>query len=69
VSGALGSNSRVLKVPRGVVSTLVTLSRFVPLPVYPDQLASLEAPKPAPVGDPARDLGFSPRSLEEALSR
>jgi len=56
-------------VPRSVVSALVRMSRFAPLPLYPDQLASLEAARPASSGNPAGDLGFTARPLELALAR
>ncbi|MFL5945268.1 MAG: NAD-dependent epimerase/dehydratase family protein [Gaiellaceae bacterium] len=66
-SAAFESSSRIVSVPRNVVAALSALSRYVPLPLYPDQLASLEAAKAPAVGDAGKDLGFAPRRLELAL--
>jgi nucleoside-diphosphate-sugar epimerase len=64
---AIGSRSRIVAVPRGLVAVLGELARVVPLPMYPDQLARLSALKPRSAGDPARDLGFSSRPLDVGL--
>jgi NADH dehydrogenase len=62
-----GSRIRLVRVPVPAVAALAALARFVPLPLYPDQLARLRTPK-ASASDAARsDLGFRPRPLEEAL--
>jgi nucleoside-diphosphate-sugar epimerase len=61
------SSSRVLRVPVPVVAGLAFAGRFLPLPIYPDQLARLRAPKPAPSPEAAADLDFRPRALEEGL--
>lgn len=64
---ALGSRSRVVRVPEPVVAVLSRLAAVVPLPLVPDQLARLRAPKERPSPDVARDLGVSPRSLTDGL--
>ena len=46
---------------RAWVSAAAAMSRFLPLPVYPDQLSRLLAAKPEPSPDAERDLGFHPR--------
>jgi nucleoside-diphosphate-sugar epimerase len=58
---------RIVRVPEPAVAALSVLARFAPLPLYPDQLARLRAPKPAASEEAARDLGFRPRRLEEGL--
>lgn len=66
-AAALGARARIVRVPVAAVAALSALARFAPLPLYPDQLARLRAPKPA-ASDAARgDLGFRPRPLEEAV--
>lgn len=66
-SEAVGTHSRVVPIPRAVVATGAALARFVPLPLYPDQLARLDVSKPDSPGDAAADLGFEARPLESAL--
>ena len=66
-SDAAGTRSRVVRIPRAAVATGGMLARFLPLPLYPDQLARLEARKPDSEGDAAADLGFEARPLEAAL--
>jgi nucleoside-diphosphate-sugar epimerase len=63
-----GSASSIVDVPIPAVRLLATLSRFLPIPVYPDQLARLLAPKPEPSPDALQDLGFSPRSVRVGLA-
>ena len=66
-AAVFGSRPRIRGVPRAAVAGAATLARLLPLPLYPDQLARLRAPKPR-VDEAAReDLGFRPRKLEEAL--
>jgi nucleoside-diphosphate-sugar epimerase len=65
--GAFASPSRILSVPVPLVAVLGAASRVVPLPVYPDQLARLRAPKPAPSREAGDDLGFAPRPLRDGL--
>jgi hypothetical protein len=43
------------------------VARVAPLPLYPDQLARLRAPRPAPSPEAAAELGFAPRPLEAGL--
>jgi len=65
---ASGSASRLRFVPRGAVAMAGRLGRILPLPVYPDQLARLEAPKPAVTPSAETSLGFRSRSLDEGLA-
>ena len=64
---AFGTKSRIVSVPEIGVGLLSRLSRFVPLPIYPDQLARLQAPKPPPSPEARDELGFAPTPLAEAL--
>lgn len=64
----LGRRPRVLFVPAVAVAALAALSRALPLPIYPDQLARLRAPKPPISTDAETDLAFRPRPLREGLS-
>jgi uncharacterized protein YbjT (DUF2867 family) len=61
-----GSRSRIVQVPEPLVAALSVAARVLPLPLYPDQLARLRAPKPEPSPDP-EELGFRPRPLEDGL--
>lgn len=54
---------RIVRVPVAVVRVLSELARAVPLPLYPDQLSRLRAPKPPPSTDARSDLGFDPRPI------
>jgi NADH dehydrogenase len=65
---ALGSRSRIVGIPEAAVAVLSRVSRALPLPLYPDQLARLRAPKPAPTPEARAELRFEPRPLEEALA-
>jgi NADH dehydrogenase len=58
---------RIVRVPVAAVRALGLASRVAPLPLYPDQLARLRAPKPAPSPEAADELGFAPRPLAEGL--
>lgn len=62
------TTSSVVVVPTSAARALAALSRFVPLPIYPDQVARLLAPKPAPSPDAERELGFVPRSVRTGLA-
>lgn len=64
----VGSASRIVELPVWSLRLLGPVTRVVPLPMYPDQLARLLAPKPTDAGAAVRDLGFAPRSLDAALS-
>jgi nucleoside-diphosphate-sugar epimerase len=64
---AFGTKNRLLPVPIPVVALLSAASRILPLPLYPDQLQRLRAPKDIPGREAARDLGFAPRLLEDGL--
>jgi NADH dehydrogenase len=64
---AFGSTSSVVALPTPGVRALASLSRFLPLPIYPDQLSRLLAAKPAVSVDAAKDLGFAARPLLQGL--
>jgi nucleoside-diphosphate-sugar epimerase len=64
---ASGSRSRVVRVPESIVAVLSRLSAVAPLPLVPDQLARLRAPKERPSSNSAKDLGLHLRSLDEGL--
>lgn len=57
---ALGVRPRVVHVPRWLVRLGCVLSYVLPVPLYPDQLARLTAPKPRLSVDAVPDLGFDP---------
>jgi hypothetical protein len=61
------ANSRIVPVPIPALRLLSAAARALPLPLFPDQLARLRAPKP--VGSPAarEDLDFGPRPLVDSL--
>jgi nucleoside-diphosphate-sugar epimerase len=64
---AFDSKSRIVELPLAAVRMLATAGRFLPLPVYPDQVARLTAPKPELTPEAITDLGFAPRSLRVGL--
>lgn len=64
---AFESASSIVDLPLTAVRLVATLGRFLPLPVYPDQVARLLAPKPRISEDAVDHLRFRPRSLEEGL--
>jgi nucleoside-diphosphate-sugar epimerase len=66
-ASAYGARARVVGVPAPVVRLACAGARFLPLPLYPDQLARLRAEKPAPSPEAGSDLGFAPRPLAEGL--
>lgn len=66
---AFGQRCRIVPVPTLAIRPLSLVSRVAPLPLYPDQLARLRAPKAARTPEAEADLGFAPCSLSEGLSR
>jgi nucleoside-diphosphate-sugar epimerase len=68
-AAAAGGRSRVIHVPEAVVAVLGAAARVAPLPLVPDQLARLRAPKPPVSEEASRDLGFSPRPLSTGLAQ
>jgi nucleoside-diphosphate-sugar epimerase len=62
-----GSGSRIVSLPRPLVAALSAAARIAPLPLAPDQLRRLEAPKQPPTESSAAALGFAPRPLREGL--
>jgi nucleoside-diphosphate-sugar epimerase len=64
---AAGGRSRIVRVPAAAVAAASVAARFLPLPLYPDQLARLRAEKPGGTPEAAADLGFEPRSLADGL--
>jgi NADH dehydrogenase len=67
-AAAFGRRPRLIRVPAPAVAALSVASRFVPLPVYPDQLARLRSSKPAASPEAETDLEFRPRSLRDGLA-
>ena len=65
---AFGSRSRLRTVPVPAVEVMGRLSRVLPLPIYPDQLARLRAEKAPVVAGDAVELGVHPRPLGEGLA-
>jgi nucleoside-diphosphate-sugar epimerase len=66
---ALDSPSRIVGVPVAAVALACRLAVFLPLPVYPDQLSRLRAPKSPLSPEAEEELHFRPPRLEEGLSR
>jgi NADH dehydrogenase len=66
---AFSSSSSIVGVPRMAVWAASMLARFAPLPIYPDQLERLSAPKPPRTPEAERELGFSYRPLRDGLRR
>jgi nucleoside-diphosphate-sugar epimerase len=58
---------RIVPVPVSAIRALGLAARVMPLPLYPDQLARLRAPKPAATPEAGPDLGFAPRGIREGL--
>lgn len=65
--GLFESRSSIVRLPVWGVRAVAPLSRLLPLPIYPDQLARLLAPKTEVSPDAASELGFQPRTLAEGL--
>jgi nucleoside-diphosphate-sugar epimerase len=65
---AAASPARLRTIPVPLVRALTALSRALPLPLYPDQLARLRSPKPAASPEARTDLGFAPRPLAAGLA-
>lgn len=65
----LGSRSSIVRVPVWALRAIVPLSRVLPLPLYPDQLARLLVPKPESSRDANVDLAFRSRPFSEGLGR
>jgi nucleoside-diphosphate-sugar epimerase len=64
---AFSSSSSIIGIPPAAVSAATFLARFAPLPIYPDQLARLRAPKPHPTAGAEHELRFSCRDLSQGL--
>jgi nucleoside-diphosphate-sugar epimerase len=64
---ACGGRSRIVTIPEPLVALLCRASRFLPLPLYPDQLQRLRARRPPPSADAERDLGYRPRALADIV--
>jgi NADH dehydrogenase len=60
------AGGRTVPVPVSLVAVGALAGRFLPLPIYPDQLRRLRSPKAVRSAN-ATDLGFCPRPLVEAL--
>jgi NADH dehydrogenase len=66
---AFGRSIRIVGVPRPALRALSLAARVAPLPLVPDQLARLDAPKPHGTPEAEADLGFAPRPLAERLAQ
>jgi nucleoside-diphosphate-sugar epimerase len=64
---ACGGRSRLVEVPVGLLQLASLAARILPLPLYPDQLARLRSPRPAPSPEAWDELGVEPRPLRDAL--
>jgi nucleoside-diphosphate-sugar epimerase len=62
-----GSRSRIVHLPEWMVASAAAAARVLPLPLVPDQLARLQAEKPAPTPEAASDLGFRARGVVAGL--
>lgn len=61
------AGGRTVPVPVPLVAVAAIAGHILPLPIYPDQLRRLRAPKPVRSPNVATDLGFEPRPTVEAL--
>ena len=64
---AFDSGGRIVSVPVPAVAAACRVSRVLPLPVYPDQLARLRAPKPPPTEAARADLDFHPAPVRDRI--
>jgi NADH dehydrogenase len=62
-----GGRSRIVGVPVPLIRAAAVAARVLPLPLYPDQLPRLRAPRPEPTPEAAEELGFRPPPPREAL--
>lgn len=65
---AFGSRSRIVSVPEPLVLVAARAARILPLPLYPDQLDRLRAPRPPASPEAEGELGFRPRRFPEGLT-
>jgi nucleoside-diphosphate-sugar epimerase len=61
------SDSRLIRVPTAIAHLAMLGSRWLPLPLYPDQLLRLRSPKDEPTPEALADLCFKPMPLPEGL--
>ncbi len=62
-----GLKPKVIKIPTPLIAAACTASQKIKLPVYPDQLKRLQAPKTLVSPEAKHDLDFKPRPLKESL--
>ena len=67
-NAVFGSRSRIVGVRRLVVSVAAAVSRFLPRPIFPDQLARLRTLKRLASSDVREHLGFEPQALAAHLA-
>ena len=65
---AAGRDTRTVRLPVRLIALAGIASRFLPLPIYPDQLARLTSPKAQRSDAALLDLKFDPRPLSAGLS-
>jgi nucleoside-diphosphate-sugar epimerase len=64
---AFDSSSRIVRIPGAALRVASVPARIVPLPLYPDQLDRLRAPKAACTPEAERDFDTRFRTLDEGL--
>jgi len=67
-AAALGTRPRIVRVPVFGVALASLAATRLPIPLYPDQLARLRAPKPLPSPEAEAELGFRPLRVEDGLA-
>jgi 2-alkyl-3-oxoalkanoate reductase len=68
-AAAFGGRSRIVEIPTVAVRAASLAARVAPLPLVPDQLKRLQAPKPLPTAEAPALLGFTPTPLADGLAR
>ena len=63
-----GSSSRVVSVPEPLVRIVARAARVLPLPLFPDQLDRLLAPRPPASPEVEGELGIHPRAFPEGIT-
>lgn len=64
---ALGSSSRIVSVPEPLVRVAASAARVLPLPLFPDQLRRLRAPREPASPEVEHQLGIRPRRFPQGV--